>query len=1592
MRRMKRLKKLKALFSLFLVLSILTGSCNITAYAKEGGIPEVKVTAEAGEDPMDTPQVTDDVSEKGEEPQQNAEEQNSTANEAVKDEQKNVQGEQNSVEDEVKDTQDKQTGAKEDAAAVKGLLGNNEAEKAERKDAQAELRVKVPANTVRGWLQQMYENENGVADATDDELKAYLSSKYGAIPTIVVPETVTKFDGLSLLSVLDSPNISFEYGGFQSGLGGDDDFAALENELSGTIFTGTLISLSNKLLWQVKTKINTDGIDFTWGLQKGDTDTVERQGDTVRFVDAIPEVIRIPVLPKVDDNYNAGKAFTTIVNKWGGISPDQLGTIDKGDTVITITNMTGTDTVKSTYGAVIHPNTDSNGQPGEIGTGISWRFQTPIEVKYSVSIKPLNVGGSPSVSGLTADVPVVQYDPALNPDNIDRGTNVPTSVDKTMVNYGDKGTAFNIGANPDAGYVVDYYNYKIYDPVTGEVKEEGKVDKLEDLKNLPDSIKGKTEIEVAYKKLPDILKEVSSDTVKKGDTITYTLTIDNSGEDAGDYTAERPLTVKDTIPEGLKLIKAESDRGTIETDGREISVNGIALAKGDKLVITITAEVEKNFSPDGNNTLINQAKMIVPTVDGDKEVPSNETKTYEYPTVGYHIKKTRISEPKNAEGFDPADQDERVIQYQVEIFNDGDVELKLSLNDVFESGAPFTVISTNPAEITLPVQKDPKVVHFTAILDEHALADISGYQNTVTSTVINENGTDNTYTYPDPQNPDNTLVEQIPEQTSDALTPVKESPAIKLTKTADKKVYKKGETATYTITVSNTGNIDVLNAEITDQFANASSFKNGKFVSAVEVNQQDVFIDLSNDKVVVGSKDHPFKPGQKIEITFTAEVVGNMKADEVNTVTAENAETPNGKDVVVDPAKETVSTIVSVMIDNQTENKAEPGNTNIGGIVYRDLVSDKDIISWDGGEASTSVGYQADKGWKVKSLSVKIYENGPDSEPKVVEVPLTKDGSYDLTALKKEFPDAKITFEESLNPEINPNPIVQVGFGEIKYYTEADVVFVPTIYGENVTVTPDKSKGGSVSNKENQGYHPDNTGDRVEGDTIYFKPAEGWKVNPNEITVNGEIITIGGDDTFTVQKPDGSVIHGIAGRDKDGNITSVKVSDANGPVDVTVKYDPTIEILNGNDKKNGGQVSAVENVWKPDTSGRTDYDTNGTTVKADPDDKWVIDFDNIKISVDGKEKGTVVDIDKNGNGTITYKDGEVNIVGKVTTVDGITSIEVSGSNVPVDVIVPFVPTILIENIQEEKQGGTVWVKPEEPTNDITGREPGTNVYAKPDNNWKVDYESITIQNDKEHTTVAVDENGNGTVVYDNGETKLTGTVQTNKNGVVTIEFENMTEPVDVGISFIEKKPEISINKSAGQETVKAGDNADFFVQVQNTGEYDLVNVIVTDNMMVPDYMSGKFIAVMKGDSLNQISEPADQYLIESLKVGESVTLLFRAAVPENAENDTIIKNTAYVDGEYYRNGEDTPTKLERKQAEANVKVAKETVPSKDDKTDPKKDNPTKNSAATKNTTIKTGDSTALALYIGIFALALAVIAFTIGMRSGQNNQKRRSGN
>ena len=271
-----------------------------------------------------------------------------------------------------------------------------------------------------------------------------------------------------------------------------------------------------------------------------------------------------------------------------------------------------------------------------------------------------------------------------------------------------------------------------------------------------------------------------------GEMIKYTITVDNTGN--VDLTN---VVVTDVFAGGATLVSGD-------IDGNDI------LETTETWVYTADYTVTQADLNDGGD-LVNVA-----VVDTDQTDPEDDDATT---TVDQNPALTIVKSLTNANDA-VVDTAGETIEYTITVDNTGNVDLTgVVLTDVFAGGA--TLVSGDINDNDILETTETWVYSADYVVTQ---ADLNAGDDLVNVAVVDTDQTD-------PEDDDATsTVDQNP-----ALTIVKS-----LTNANDAIVDTAGETIEYTITVDNTGNVDLTDVVLTDVFAGGATLVGG------DINDNDI--------------------------------------------------------------------------------------------------------------------------------------------------------------------------------------------------------------------------------------------------------------------------------------------------------------------------------------------------------------------------------------------------------------------------------------------------------------------------------------------------------------------------------------------------------------------------------------------------------------------------------------------------------------------------------------------------------------------------------------------------------------------------------
>lgn len=231
---------------------------------------------------------------------------------------------------------------------------------------------------------------------------------------------------------------------------------------------------------------------------------------------------------------------------------------------------------------------------------------------------------------------------------------------------------------------------------------------------------------------PNLLltKTDSPDPVPLGDTLTYTVTVENTGtEDA------TGVVLTDTLPGGVTFASVNATTGTCSAPGGAVSCNLGTLVKGSGLVANVTIEV----TADVAGQIVNTAQVTLNEEDAD---PGDNSATATTTVVAPDLQVTKTDSP------DPVQLD-GALTYTVILENLGSADATgVVLTDTLPGGV--TYVSSNPSQGNCSETSGVLTCNLGTIAQSAAAtvvvevtADVAGsIDNTAEVTFLNETDSD----------------------------------------------------------------------------------------------------------------------------------------------------------------------------------------------------------------------------------------------------------------------------------------------------------------------------------------------------------------------------------------------------------------------------------------------------------------------------------------------------------------------------------------------------------------------------------------------------------------------------------------------------------------------------------------------------------------------------------------------------------------------------------------------------------------------------------------------------------------------------------
>ena len=594
-----------------------------------------------------------------------------------------------------------------------------------------------------------------------------------------------------------------------------------------------------------------------------------------------------------------------------------------------------------------------------------------------------------------------------------------------------------------------------------------------------------------------VTKTVNNATPNVGDTITYTITVSNTGN-----TTLNGLTVTDTMDDGRTVTWGTLPKGVTRIDGtNNLSISELASKTDVEITATYTV-----VATDAGATFQNTVTVSDGTTSETPDEPPEVT-----------VNNPNVSINKTVSGMSGADNravEGDALTYTISVKNSGNTKLDVAVSDDM-----WTAGKVNSAELdgtTIDVSSGSYTISGLDVGESKSIT----YTYTVTAEDVTNGTIDNAATAD--INGDGT-----PDAKHEITTPTGE-PSLIVDKTASEETVQVGAPITYTIEVKNDGYSVMNNVVVRDTLwtEDTELTVTGDVTGTYQV-------DEDGGKYYISE----MKPGETLTITYTYTPTEAGTLTNKVEVTADNlpdGEKPNDE-VTVEVTPEPVSSLTvnkslaqvngsdytggKVSVGDKltyTIQVTNTGNTTLSGVTVEDsLWNDEDAIQVDG-----ELAYVADGG----TYTIKR-EIAPDDMVTI---------TYTYTVLRSDAGDTLTNTATVTTPD---------GGTTGEDTTETPVKPVPPI---RPPVDPDKPE---LNTEDHYAYivgypdgnvKPEGNITRAEVATIFFRlltdesrnefwsqtndytdvPADAWYNNAVSTLSNAGIIDGYEDGTF---KPDGNI-------------------------------------------------------------------------------------------------------------------------------------------------------------------------------------------------------------------------------------------------------------------------------------------------------------------------------------------------------------------------------------------------------------------------------------------------------------------------------------
>ncbi|GAB6417808.1 DUF11 domain-containing protein [Bacillus cereus] len=352
---------------------------------------------------------------------------------------------------------------------------------------------------------------------------------------------------------------------------------------------------------------------------------------------------------------------------------------------------------------------------------------------------------------------------------------------------------------------------------------------------------------------PDPQKTVDREFASIGDTLTYTITLQNNGN-----IPATDVIITDSIPTGTTFIP-----GSVTING--ISQPNLTPTTGipvgtlnPRQIVTVTLEVQVTALPP--NGIISNEANVTYTSQPDPTLPPITTTT-PTPIAETIVQNAELESTKTVDL--PVANIGYALTYTITLENIGNIPMtNVSVIDPPPVGTQFIVDSVTVNSISQP-GIDPSIGIPIGTIQPNQIVTIT-FQVTITNIppngVVTNVGSVNFTSQPNPNEPPVTETETTPPVNTEIINSI-----INPSKTADRNNVDIGDIITYTVTFQNLQTVELTNIIFTDSIPIGTTF----IPNSVTING----IPTSDVDPALGIPLGTLNPSQSVVVTFQVRVV-----------------------------------------------------------------------------------------------------------------------------------------------------------------------------------------------------------------------------------------------------------------------------------------------------------------------------------------------------------------------------------------------------------------------------------------------------------------------------------------------------------------------------------------------------------------------------------------------------------------------------------------------------------------------------------------------------------------------------------------------